>query len=81
MNTLMEENKKMRLKFDMDVEQPKPTAETPIIITPTVMDHDHIVIKKEEDTEPEYASLGISLPQKVQLLLVSLITMWLANPR
>jgi len=42
----------------------------------------HIVIKKEEETDnTKHASLGISLPQKLQILLVSLITMWLTNPR
>lgn len=79
MNKLIEENKQMRKEFGMSANKLKRNAQ--IIVTPTVLDHDHIVIKKEEDTEPEYASLGISLPQKVQILLVSLITMWLANPR
>ena len=42
----------------------------------------HAVIKKEEETDnTEHASLGISLPQKLQILLVSLITMWFTNPR
>ena len=42
----------------------------------------HIVIKKEEETDTaKHALLGISLPQKLQILLVSLITMWLTNPR
>lgn len=42
----------------------------------------HVVIKKEEETDnTKHASLGISLPQKLQILLVSLITMWLTNPR
>lgn len=84
MNLLMSQNKTMRNKLGMDEPIQQATikiTQTPII-TPTVLDHDHIVIKKEEGTEPEYASLGIS-PQKkkVQVLLVSLITMWLANPR
>lgn len=81
MNNLMTQNKKMRLKLGMDIDDTKNEKTESPIITPTVMDHDHIVIKKEEDTEPEYASLRISLPQKVQILLVSLITMWLSNPR
>ena len=50
--------------------------------TPLVIPEDnHAVIKKEEETEDKHASLGISLPQKLQILLVSLITMWLTNPR
>lgn len=83
MSLLLSQNKTMRQKLGMDtLDEPviMKTPQTPII-TPTVMDHDHIVIKKEEVTEPEYASLGISPQQKVQALLVSLITMWLANPR
>lgn len=82
MTLLMSQNKEMRKRLGMDSieETDIKLSETPII-TPTVMDHDHIVIKKEEVLEPEYASLGISPQQKVQALLVSLITMWLANPR
>ncbi|XP_066923851.1 uncharacterized protein [Clytia hemisphaerica] len=86
MTFLMSQNKTMRLKLGMsdgDFEQPKTLniTQSPII-TPTVGDHDHIVIKKEEETDTEYASLGrISLQQKLQVLLVSLVTMWLANPR
>ena len=39
-------------------------------------------LQKEEETDnTKHASLGISLPQKLQILLVSLITMWLTNPR
>lgn len=84
MNMLMSQNKTMRHKLGMDeLDQQSTIDSSPHspIITPTVLDHDHIVIKKEEVTEPEYASLGISPQQKVQALLVSLITMWLANPR
>lgn len=46
-----------------------------------VPDPKQVVIKKEEDIEPEHASLRVSLPQKFQCLLVSLIMTWLANPR
>ena len=45
------------------------------------LDPEHVVIKKEEDIEPEHASLRVSLPQKFQCLLVSLIMTWLVNPR
>jgi hypothetical protein len=47
-----------------------------------VVGDNHVVIKKEDETDnTKHASLGISLPQKLQILLVSLITMWLTNPR
>lgn len=83
MSLLMSQNKTMREKLGMteiEFQVPKSFQSTPII-TPTVRDHDHIVIKKEEQSETEYASLRISLQQKLQVLLVSLVTMWLANPR
>ena len=44
-------------------------------------DPEPVIIKKEEDIEPEHASLRVSLPQKFQCLVVSLIMTWLANPR
>jgi len=84
MSLLMTQNKTMRQKLGMDEVKfnvPKSSASTTPIITPTVRDHDHIVIKKEEQSETEYASLKISLQQKLQILLVSLVTMWLANPK
>jgi len=47
-----------------------------------ILGANQVVIKKEEETDTaKHASLGISLPQKLQILLVSLITMWLTNPR
>jgi len=84
MSLLMTQNKTMRQKLGMDEVEfnvPKTSTSTTPIITPTVRDHDHIVIKKEEQSETEYASLKISLQQKLQILLVSLVTMWLANPK
>jgi len=41
-----------------------------------------VTIKTEEGSaSPGYASPTISLPQKAQILLASLITLWLASPR
>lgn len=57
----------------------EPDAEMPSVTT--IEEDNHVVIKKEEESVEKHASLEISLPQKLQILLVSLITMWLTNPK
>jgi len=62
----------------------KPEPESDVSIIPmsmVVAEDNHVVIKKEEESDNKQASLSISLPQKLQILLVSLITMWLTNPK
>jgi len=67
------------------VEEVKPEDEPPAVVPCTqvvvIPGDNQVVIKDEEETDAKHASLGISLPQKLQILLVSLITMWLTNPR
>ncbi|XP_057315437.1 X-box-binding protein 1-like [Hydractinia symbiolongicarpus] len=89
MHYLSEQNKKLREKLGMDdgkvgnvLEELKTEATFPSkVLTPVVRDYDHIVIRKKEESESEHASLRISLPQKLQILFFSLITIWLTNPR
>jgi len=86
MNKLMVQNEEIRTQFGLnnfpEVKDIKPQLDenNEIITTPTVFDHDHI-IKSKPEGPVEHASLNVSLPQKFQALLVSLITIWLTNPR
>lgn len=58
----------------------KPVSQEDVHMTED--DVPEVTIKTEEGSaSPGYASPTISLPQKAQILLVSLITLWLASPR
>jgi len=86
MHQLIAQNEELRMKLGLhdskhNIKKISNTNECHIISTPVVPDHDHIVKSKQEGPDAEHASLKVSLPQKFQALLVSLITMWLANPR
>ena len=59
----------------------KSSSKERIDVTDIISDTDHIVIKTEE-ASPEYASFrNVSLQQKFQILLLSLITIWLHSLR
>lgn len=80
MDYLMSQNKELRIKLGMeDTITPEHNYTRKVIALP---DPKQIIIKEEEeDLKTEHASLRVSLPQKLQVLLISLIMTWLANPR
>jgi len=80
MDYLMSQNKELRMKLGMeDTITPEHNYTRKVTALP---DPKHIIIKEEEEElKTEHASLRVSLPQKLQVLLISLIMTWLANPR
>lgn len=92
MKFLLDQNKELRTKLGMDdSHSPEMKGDHTYTLKrkldDTSMDQEngldskHIMVKEEEGFEFEHASLKVSLQKKMQILLVSLIMMWLSNPR
>ncbi|XP_002162708.1 X-box-binding protein 1 [Hydra vulgaris] len=71
---LMEQNKELRVRMGIEIENDHTYTQC------NGVSDNSIVIKKEE-VPSKHALLKVSQQQKLKALLVSLITMWIANPR
>ena len=76
MQYLIEQNKELRVRMGMDIDNNSDHT-----YTQSNGVSDNLFVIKKEEVPSQHALPKISQQQKLKALLVSLITMWIANPR